>query len=125
MKNLLPWQVIGMNIAALGTAISFAKFIFLPHQYQPPKSRPNLQPGFWIAISLLVAGLFAANVVYYDAYNWDNIIKPLATIGLGWLAYWMIFRRLAIKLPRMLEEFDHLMGFMGLSLILVFWMALA
>jgi multicomponent Na+:H+ antiporter subunit D len=28
MKNLLPWQVIGMNLAALGTAISFAKFIF-------------------------------------------------------------------------------------------------
>lgn len=31
-KNLLPWQAIAMNIAALGTAISFAKFIFLPHQ---------------------------------------------------------------------------------------------
>jgi multicomponent Na+:H+ antiporter subunit D len=31
MKKLLPWQVVGMNIAALGTAISFAKFIFLPH----------------------------------------------------------------------------------------------
>lgn len=30
-KNLLRWQVIGMNVAALGTAISFAKFIFLPH----------------------------------------------------------------------------------------------
>lgn len=30
MKNLVSWQIIGMNIAALGTAISFAKFIFLP-----------------------------------------------------------------------------------------------
>jgi multicomponent Na+:H+ antiporter subunit D len=29
-KNLLPWQAIAMNVAALGTAISFAKFIFLP-----------------------------------------------------------------------------------------------
>lgn len=125
MKNLLPWQVIGMNIAALGTAISFAKFIFLPHQPQPPESRPALQPGFWVAMVLLVGGLFAANLVYYDAYSWDNIAKPLATIGLGWVAYWVIFRRLAIKLPRMLEEFDHLMGFMSLSLILLFWMALA
>jgi multicomponent Na+:H+ antiporter subunit D len=74
---------------------------------------------------LLVGGLFVANVVYYDAYSWGNIIKPLATIGLGWVAYWVVFRHLVIKLPRMLEQFDHLIGFMGLSLILVFWMALA
>jgi multicomponent Na+:H+ antiporter subunit D len=125
MENLRPWQVIGMNLAALGTAISFAKFIFLPHRPQPPESRPALQPGFWVAMLLLVGGLFAANVVYYDAYSWGNIVKPLATIGLGWVAYWLVFRRLAIKLPRMLEEFDHLIGFMGLSLILLFWMALA
>jgi multicomponent Na+:H+ antiporter subunit D len=125
MKNLLPWQVIGMNIAALGTAISFAKFIFLPHQLQPTEPRPVLQPGFWVAMLLLVGGLFVANVVYYDAYSWGNIIKPLATIGLGWVAYWVVFRHLVIKLPRMLEQFDHLIGFMGLSLILVFWMALA
>ncbi len=32
MKNLVPWQVIGMNLAAFGTAIAFAKFIFLPHR---------------------------------------------------------------------------------------------
>lgn len=125
MKNLLPWQVIGMNIAALGTAISFAKLIFLPHQPQPIQSRPRLQTGFWIAMLVLVGGLIAANVAYYDAYTWGNIVKPLATIGLGWVAYWVIFRRLTIKLPRMLEQFDHLIGFMGLNLILLFWMALA
>jgi multicomponent Na+:H+ antiporter subunit D len=125
MENLRPWQVIGMNLAALGTAISFAKFIFLPHQSQPIEARPALQPGFWIAMLLLVGGLFAANVVYYDAYSWDNIVKPLAIIGLGWVAYWAIFRHLAIKLPRLLEQFDHLIGFMGLNLILLFWIALA
>ena len=31
MKNLLDWQVFAMNVAALGTATAFAKFIFLPH----------------------------------------------------------------------------------------------
>ena len=31
MKSLTSWQFIAMNIAAVGTAISFAKFIFLPH----------------------------------------------------------------------------------------------
>jgi multicomponent Na+:H+ antiporter subunit D len=39
MKSLLPWQVIGMNIAALGTAISFAKLIFLPHQKQEKQGK--------------------------------------------------------------------------------------
>jgi multicomponent Na+:H+ antiporter subunit D len=30
MKNLVPWQEIMINLVAVGTAISFAKFIFLP-----------------------------------------------------------------------------------------------
>ena len=29
-KNLMPWQAIAMNIATVGTVITFAKFIFLP-----------------------------------------------------------------------------------------------
>lgn len=122
-KNLLSWQVIGMNIAALGTAISFAKFIFLPHQkLEKPE---KLQPGFWAAMVLLLGGLVAANVVYYEAYTVTNIIKPLATIFLGWLAYFLIFQRVSIKLPRMLEQFDHLMGVMSLMLVLLFWMVMA
>ena len=125
MENLLPWQVIGMNIAALGTSISFAKFIFLPHKRQDEAKPSTLPIGFWAAMLLLLGGLVVANVVYYDAYSLENIAKPLATIALGWLLYWVIFRQLAIKLPRVLEEFDHLIGFMSLSLILLFWMALA
>ena len=125
MKSLLPWQVIGMNIAALGTAILFAKFIFLPHKRQDKAEPSTLPIGFWAAMLLLLGGLVVANVVYYDAYSLENIVKPLATIALGWLLYWVIFRQLAIKLPRVLEEFDHLIGFMSLSLILLFWMALA
>ncbi|WP_204102496.1 MULTISPECIES: cation:proton antiporter [Spirulina sp. CCY15215] len=123
MKNLLPWQVIGMNLAALGTAISFAKFIFIPHQnsIEDHKSRP----GFWIAVIILLLGLIGANVAYYDAYNLTNTIKPLATIALGWLAYFAIFKRLSIKLPRVVEQFDHLIGSMSLVLLLLFWMGFA
>jgi len=123
MKNLLPWQVIGMNMAALGTAISFAKFIFIPHErsVENQKSRP----GFWIAIIILLLGLVAANVAYYDAYNVKNTIKPLATIALGWLVYFAIFKKLSIKLPRVPEQFDHLIGSMSLILILLFWMGFA
>lgn len=123
MQSLLPWQVIGMNIAALGTAISFAKLIFLPHQKQEKQAK--IQPGFWAAIALLIGGLFLANIAYYEAYSFENIVKPLATIALGWLAYFLIFRQTTVKLPRLLEQFDHLIGVMSLMLILLFWMVLA
>lgn len=121
-KNLLPWQAIAMNVAALGTAISFAKFIFLPHQAD---GEEVVKPGFWIATSLLLGGLFAANVVYFEAYTLENIVKPLAIIGLGWLAYLLIFKRAVFKLPRVMEQFEHLIGGMSLMLILLFWMVLA
>ncbi len=118
-KNFLPWQVIAMNIAALGTAISFAKFIFLPHK--PIPLNRKLHPGFWGAMVILLGGLIVANGVYYEAYTVENVIKPLATIALGWLAYFLIFKKSVIKLPREIEQFDHLIGVMNLMLILLFW----
>ncbi|NEO97614.1 MAG: cation:proton antiporter [Symploca sp. SIO2E9] len=122
IKNLLPWQVIGMNVAALGTAVSFAKFIFLPHGDGSPE---KVKPGFWLAMILLLGGLIAANGFYYEAYKVPNIAKPLATIGLGWLAYFLIFKKSVLKLPRVIEEFEHLIGVMSLMLILLFWMVFA
>jgi len=119
-KNLLPWQAIAMNVAALGTAISFAKFIFLPHGGQGEVRR-----GFWPAVILLIGGLILANVVYFEAYTVANIIKPLAIIGVGWVAYFLIFQRSVLKLPRVLEEFEHLIGVMSLMLVLLFWMVFA
>ncbi len=119
MKNLLPWQVIAMNLAAFGTAISFAKFIFLPNA--TVKDQP-VKPGFWPAVGLLLVGLVVANLVYYDAYTPENVVKPLATIGLGWLAYLLVVHRLTLKLPKVLEEFEHLIGVMSLVLVGLFWM---
>ena len=119
MKNLLPWQEIVMNIVAVGTAISFAKFIFLPHQ-----SGVNTKPiklGFWLAIGLLIGGLVVANVVYFEAYDPQNTVKAIAIIAVGWLAYAAIFRRTSFKLPRMFEQFEDLIGVMTLVSILLFW----
>ena len=76
------------------------------------------------AISLLLGGLFIANGVYYQAYTLTNIIKPLATIFLAWLTYGLIVQRVVIKLPRVAEQFEHLIGVMSLILILVFWLLL-
>ncbi|NEO86717.1 MAG: cation:proton antiporter [Spirulina sp. SIO3F2] len=118
MKNLLPWQVIGMNVAALGTAISFAKFIFLPRSSE---GQMKLKPGFWPAIMLLLGGLVVANIVYYDAYTLKNLLKPLLTIALGWLLYLLVIQRITWKLPRYFEQFDHLIGVMSLMLTALFW----
>jgi multicomponent Na+:H+ antiporter subunit D len=119
-QNLLPWQAIAMNIAALGTAISFAKFIFLPRG-----GKADVSYSFWAAVSLLIGGLFLANIAYYEAYTVTNIIKPLATIAVGWLAYFLIFKRSVLKLPPVLEKFDHLIGVMSLILVLLFWKGFA
>ncbi|MDJ0581287.1 cation:proton antiporter [Crocosphaera sp.] len=121
MKSLLPWQVIGMNIAALGTSVSFAKFIFLPHE---TKEDSKVKLGFWAAMILLLGGLIIANGIYYEAYTIKNTIKPLITIFLGWLAYGFIFQKAVVKLPRVAEEFDHLIGVMILMLMFLFWLVL-
>ena len=118
-KNLVDWQVIGMNVAAVGTAISFAKFIFLPHG-----GKATVQPSFWRAMILLLSGLVMSNLIYYQAYTIENTIKPIIIIAIGWTAYNLIFKRLAIKLPRVLEEFEHLIGVMTLMLMSLFWMVM-
>ena len=136
-KNLLPWQVIAMNVATVGTVITFAKFIFLPHGKRASHQNgmvkvdgvrrgqgdeKKIQSGFWWAMVILLGGLVGANVVYYEAYTLSNIVKPIATIAIGWLAYLLVFKKLVLKLPRAVEELDNLIGVMSLMLILVFWM---
>ncbi|MEM9137290.1 MAG: cation:proton antiporter [Cyanobacteria bacterium P01_F01_bin.42] len=120
VKNLLPWQVIGMNVAAVGTSISFAKFIFLPRG-----GGKKMKAGFWWAMAFLIGGLVLANGIYLDAYALKNIPKALLTIALGWGIYLFVVRQLSIKLPRLLEQFDHLIGMMTLLLTMLFWMVVA
>ncbi|MGB5710213.1 MAG: cation:proton antiporter [Waterburya sp.] len=118
-KNLLPWQAIAMNIATVGTLITFAKFVFLPwNQTQLGKTRSS----FWWGMVILIGGLILANGVNYEVYTVDNLLKSLVKIAIGWLAYLLILRKSVIKLPRGMEQFDHLIGGMSLILILVFWM---
>jgi multicomponent Na+:H+ antiporter subunit D len=123
LKNVLPWQEIVMNLGAVGTAIVYAKFILLPHG----KGKP-VRASFWTPILLLLGGLIAASGMYLEGYTLANITKNLAIIAVGWLAYFLIFQRVVFKLPRMLEQLEHLIGFMGvmsLALILLFKMVLA
>lgn len=139
MKDLLPWQEIPMNLAAVGTTIYFAKFIFLPQQRQLVTDSSSLAPqlwhqnsrqeteiplGFWAAIIILIGGLILGNGFDYKAYTLANMGKSLLTVGIGWAAYLILFKRAMLKLPRTLEKLEHLAGVMSLMLIAIFWMVL-
>lgn len=121
LKSVLPWQMIALNIATVGTIATFAKFIFLPHQGE---SKP-IRPGFWVAVLLLLGGLLVANGIDYQVYTAANVGKALAKVGVGWLVYWLVIRRVVLKLPRVQEQLEHLIGGMSLMLVLLFWMVLA
>ena len=120
-KDLLPWQVIVMNGATVGTTIVFAKFIFLPQENFSPADPKPQSWGFWSAIALLLGSLVLANGFYLQVYTVENILKAIAIIGLGWLAYWGLIRRWPQSFSREPEKFEHLMGAMSLMLILLFW----
>ncbi|MEM9506668.1 MAG: cation:proton antiporter [Cyanobacteria bacterium P01_E01_bin.35] len=155
-KNFLPWQGIFMNVATLGTVITFAKFIYLPHHQALSSSaittayplssllskevpaitsedkkairvertvkKLSISPGFWGAMLILLGGLFVANGFRYEVYTLNNLVKPLLTVVLGWLAYLLLFEQLNLRLSRASEQFVHLIGGMSLVLILVFWL---
>lgn len=148
-QNLLPWQSNWMTVATTGTAITFAKFIFLPHGHSAnledsnsqkasvletqnksakpksePKSKPKSKTGLWLALSLLIGSLLCANAYYLEAYQLKNLVKPLITIAVGWLIYALVVQKLSVQMPRIAEQFDHLIGAMSLMLILLFWMVL-
>ncbi|APB32511.1 monovalent cation/H+ antiporter subunit D [Gloeomargarita lithophora Alchichica-D10] len=119
MKNLLPWQVGGMTGAAVGTAAIYASSFFLPWTRTPT----SLPRGFWAAMAVLLGGLLVANGVYYEAFTWGNIVKPLGIIAGGWGLYWGVVRRLQVRLPRFLEQLEHLLGMMSVGLVVLFWLA--
>ncbi|MGB7416516.1 MAG: cation:proton antiporter [Thermosynechococcaceae cyanobacterium] len=124
LKQLDSWQGIVMNIVAVGTAIAFAKFIFLPF-VQEPENPNNSKSGFWLATILLLSGLVVANGIDISVYTVPNLGKALLTISAGWLIYFLVFQKITLKLPRLFEQLEHLIGVMSLVLTLLFWMVLA
>jgi multicomponent Na+:H+ antiporter subunit D len=121
LKGLTSWQLIIMNVAAVGTAISFAKFIFLPHSSEEKTEQDR---GFWLAVIFLLCGLVASNLIYPSAYTISNILKSLITIAIGWTIYLLIIKKIVVYLPRGLEKIDNLIGFMSLTLVGLFWLVI-
>lgn len=120
LKNLLPWQVIAMNVAAVGTAAVFARLLFLPHVSNSAK---KMTPGLRAAAGLLIGGLILASALAGEAYSVGNGVKAIATIGLGWLAYALV-NRWTLQLAPAMEKLEHLIGVMSLVLIGLFSWAL-
>jgi multicomponent Na+:H+ antiporter subunit D len=123
LESVVPWQTIGMNLAATGTAAVYAKFIFLPHQPHRPKAdgeAPNR--GVWMALGLLLGGAIAASSLYVQAYTWPNFLKVVAILLGGWLIYGWHRHWPRLQLPGGPEEFQHLLGGMGVMLVVLFWM---
>ncbi|TAF51564.1 MAG: cation:proton antiporter [Oscillatoriales cyanobacterium] len=122
VKALLPWQAIAMNIAAVGTAISFAKFIFLPQS--GAVTAPEKVKNLWPSMVILLGGLFIANGFYPEAYSLENIAKALITIVIGWALYLAVIKKISLKLPRMFERLEHLIGVMSLTAVGLFLLAI-
>ncbi|WOD39586.1 cation:proton antiporter [Nodosilinea sp. E11] len=123
LEALGPWQGMAMNGAAVGTAAVYAKLISLPHRGGAQTSSwPQVPLGLGLALGLLLGGAIAANVAYLDAYSGAKLIKALVLIGAGWLVYALLRRPAALELPAGPEAFEHLLGGMGVMLIVLFWM---
>ena len=106
-----------MTIAAIGTAVLYAKFVFLPHR---SSSRP-VSPNFLILVGVLILGLVVANSVYLPAYTVFNLFKSIAIVLVGWGLYWVVLRKVHWQIPRIGEALEHLLGVMTLVLIILFW----
>ena len=120
LKNVLPWQAVAMNVAAVGTAIVFARILCLPHTSQSEKLLPS---GLLPAASLLVLGLVVGGVADLEAYSLGSVVKAIGTIGLGWFIYRFI-GQFTLKLPQPVEKLENLIGVMSLVLIGLFSWAL-
>jgi len=120
LKNLLPWQVIAMNVAAVGTAAVFARFLFLPHVSNSAKP---IAPGLRAAAGLLIGSLLWSSALTWQAYSGGQVVKAIATIGVGWLVYGLV-SRLTLPLPPAMEKLENLIGIISLVLIGLFSWAL-
>ncbi|MGF1519200.1 MAG: cation:proton antiporter [Nodosilinea sp.] len=119
LEAALPWQGNILGLAALGTAVIYAKFMLLPH-HRYGKSAAN--PSLWPALGVLLGALILANGIYLEAYTGAKLLMALATIGGGLAIHRLLVQRVTFALPQGAEDFEHLIGGMSLTLVVLFWM---
>lgn len=114
-RELQDWQAIAMMVAATGTAISFAKFVFLPRIRVAGDAPPAVR-----SMMLLLGGLIAYGILP-GMYGADELLKAGATLAAGWAIYLVLFSRIHFRLPTRLERFQDLVGMMCLMLLALLW----
>ncbi len=119
LADLSPWLSTTLLIGSVGSAIAFAKFIFLPIGLTQ-KTDPNFS-NLWPAVILLLISLIALSTTNLGIYTSENIAKALITVAAGWLIHLLVLRTNPYQLPKAAEKIEHLIGGMSLVLILLFW----
>ncbi|MGB0561221.1 MAG: cation:proton antiporter [Spirulinaceae cyanobacterium] len=119
-KAILPWQFNVLIVAAVGTAIAFAKLLFLPITQD---ESGQFRWGLIGSIAILGGGIITLNFWTFNVYTIPEISKALLILAVGWLLYWLIVRRHSWRLPRAAEQLEQIIGMMSIMLIVLFWFA--
>ena len=130
LKNTVLWQEILLTLAAVGTVIVYAKFIFLPNQLWHKNSnpaeiiepvKPKLKTNLLIALIILLSGILIGNLGYFSIYDLGNITKNILVIAIGCIGYFLVSSPgFNLKSNPAWESLDHLIGNMSLTLVAVF-----
>ncbi|PZO12538.1 MAG: cation:proton antiporter [Leptolyngbya foveolarum] len=123
LADLPIWLSTALTIGSVGSAIAFAKFIFLPSD-RASKSDTSSSSNLWPAVILLLVSLLLLGITNLESYTVKNIAKALITIAAGWLIYGLALRKNKQQFPQSLEKIEHLIGGMSIVLILLFWTVL-
>ena len=139
LKGLSGWIEIVANVAAVGTAVVFAKFIFLPFAKQSVNQQAATQQsatgqaatgqttqpatGYWAAIALLISTLILASALEPNVYVLSSMVKAVLTLAAGWLLYGLLSARLSTGqlVLAASERLDNIIGTMILMLLFLFW----
>jgi formate hydrogenlyase subunit 3/multisubunit Na+/H+ antiporter MnhD subunit len=118
-EALPPWTAIAMNGAGIGTAIIFAKFIFLKADWQNSLKLDKSPWGLALAVLILLGTLTLGNVIYPEAFSPANGVKATVTFLLGSAIYWWGIRKITWQPPDWGERLDNLIGMMAVMLVLL------
>jgi multicomponent Na+:H+ antiporter subunit D len=126
LKVASSWQTWVLNLAAVGTAVLYANFIFLScRQDSESKLALAKNPGLKLALGLLIAVLIILNWVYLpQTFSGFNTLKATILMVTGWLLWWQGVSRIQWLFPKVMEQFEHLIGGMVVMLVAVLFITI-
>jgi len=117
LDQLPPWQNTWLSICSVGTTIVFCPIVFISFAKSVDK---ELSWSFKIGSAVLIVALVIGNFLYLKAYNLSKIVSSLITVSVGVLGYHLITKKVKLTDRTPLEKFEHLIGIITITTILVF-----